>query len=152
MGEYGRIRKSHMADIDLSDSDDLHFAAGHGDLQRVQQLLTAGADINGFDDDMGWTPLHYAVVAEQYEVAKYLIEHGADVNAHHEARIGNTPLAEIADRCSLRIARLLVDAGADPTIPGWMQLTALDRARSRRRGEGPKVYELLLRTGRNRSR
>jgi hypothetical protein len=33
----------------------------------------------------------------------------------------------------------------NPTIPGWMQLTALDRARKRKRGDGPGVYELLMR-------
>jgi hypothetical protein len=45
------------------------------------------------------------------------------------------------------MARLLLDAGADPRIRGWMQLDALDRARNRQRGDGPKVYQLLLKAG-----
>jgi hypothetical protein len=57
--------------------------------------------------------------------------------------IGNSPPGDVAESCSLRIARLLVEAGADPTIPGWMQLTALDRAADRKRGDGPHVYEPL---------
>jgi len=82
---------------------------------------------------------------EHVDVAQHLIEHGADVNARHEPSLGNTPLAEVAATCSHVIAKMLVDAGADPTIPGWMQLTALDRARKRKRGDGPAVYELLVR-------
>lgn len=69
---------------------------------------------------------------------------GAKVDARDEARAGNTALAEVAAECSLEMAKALVEAGADPTIPGWMQLTALDRAKKRQRDDGPKVYELLL--------
>ena len=48
------------------------------------------------------------------------------------------------------MARLLIDAGADPTIRGWMQLNAPDRARNRTRGEGPRVYEHLVKEGNSR--
>jgi ankyrin repeat protein len=132
-------------DIDNDDvfGTELHFAAQEGSLQRVQELVANGGDINAFDE-IGKTPLHYAAESEHLEVASYLIEQGADVNAHHEPTIGNTPLREVAGSCSLRMARLLIDAGADPTVPGWMQLTALDKARERRKGEGPQVYELLV--------
>ncbi len=124
--------------------DPLHSAAQDGDLDLVKRLLAEGHDINAFDE-LGKTPLHYAVEGEQFDVARYLIEHGADVNAHHEPSIGNTPLGEVSGNCSLRIAKLLVDSGADPTIPGWMQLNALHRAEKRKRGDGPLVYELLVR-------
>ena len=72
-----------------------------------------------------------------------LLEAGADVNANEEARIGNTPLRDVADKCSLPVARLLVDSGADPRIPGWMQLTALHKAGKRKDTEGQRVYALL---------
>jgi ankyrin repeat protein len=120
-----------------------------GDLSCVQQLLNEGRDINAFDD-LGKTPLHYAVEAERFAIVEYLLQHGADVNAHHEPTIGNTPLREVADRCSLRMAAMLIDAGADPMIPGWMQITALQVAERRKRGEGPEVYRLLLQAARNR--
>ena len=48
------------------------------------------------------------------------------------------------------MAQLLVDSGADPTIPGWMQLSALDKAHGRKRGDGPTVYELLVAARRGR--
>jgi ankyrin repeat protein len=129
---------------DPFDGELLHFAAQDGNLEEVRRLVAEGRDINAFDS-LGMTPLHYAVKAEHFEVAQFLIEHGANVNAHHEPTISNTPLGDVAATCSLRMARLLVDAGADPTIRGWMQLNAIDRAESRKRGEGPDVYRLLLR-------
>jgi len=72
-----------------------------------------------------------------------LLKAGADVNAHDEENIGDTPLGRIAGDCSLETAKILVEYGADPTISGWMQLSALDRAKARKRPEGRSVYELL---------
>ena len=74
---------------------------------------------------------------------RVLLEAGADVNAHEEARIGNTPLRDVAAECSLAVATFLVDSGADPRIPGWMQLTALHKAEGRKDDEGQRVYALL---------
>jgi ankyrin repeat protein len=123
---------------------ELHDAAGHGDLDRVAALLTTGADPNMFDEE-GRTPLHHAVAREHLEVARLLLDRGADADACDESSAGNTPLREVAGTCSLAVARLLIDAGADPTIPGWMQITALDKAAARTRGDGPRVYRLLAR-------
>lgn len=129
---------------DWFDREQLHFASQDGDVNRIKELVARGWPVNAFDVDLGKTPLHYAVENERYEAAEFLIRAGADVNAHDERVIGDTPLGTVAGNCSLRMARLLVDAGADPTIPGWMQLTALDQARRRQRGDGPRVYEVLL--------
>jgi hypothetical protein len=85
-------------------------------------------------------------------VAAFLIDHGAAVNAQHEPSIGDTPLGEVAGSCSYKMASLLVAAGADPTMRGWMQLNALDRAKGRKRGDGPRVYALLVQSGSRRSR
>jgi ankyrin repeat protein len=125
------------------EKEQLHFAAQDGDLHRVKELVSNGYPINSFDKT-GKTPLHYAAENEFLGVAKFLIEAGADANAHEEVTISNTPLAEIAANCSLAMATLLIEAGADPTIRGWMQLNALDRAKNRKRGDGPDVYQLLL--------
>jgi ankyrin repeat protein len=129
--------------------EQLHFAAQDGDVNRLREVLARGHPVNAFDD-IGMTPLHYAARGEHYEAAEFLIRSGADVNAHDESRIGNTPLGQVAGECSLRMAHLLVDAGADPTIPGWMQLTALHRAENRKQGDGPQVYELLLKAAESR--
>ena len=82
-----------------------------------------------------------AVASENFEMVEFLLTSGADPNCHDEARIGETPLGEVAAKCSLRMAETLVTAGADPTIPGWVGLTALDRAAKRKKPEGKEVYE-----------
>jgi ankyrin repeat protein len=128
----------------------LHTAAERGDAGRARQLLSAGADVNAFDS-LHRTPLHYAARGEHLDLVQLLLGSGARVDAHHAPTIGNTPLGDVAATCSLAMARLLVEAGADPTIPGWMQLTALDKAAGRQRGDGPKVYELLLQSVRRKA-
>ena len=125
------------------EKEQLHFAAADGDLDRVKQLVAEGYPLDEFDD-VGKTPLHHAAEGGHFDIVRFLLEAGADVNARDEARAGNTPLAEVAQTCSLEMARILVDAGADPTIPGSMQITALLRAARRRRGDGPRVHQLLL--------
>lgn len=122
----------------------LPLAAAEGDLDRARQLLANGHDPNAFDD-LHYTPLHYAVKHEQFDMVSLLIREGANVNANNEAAIGNTPIHEHAGTCSLKMAELLLDCGADPTIRGWMQINALDIAKDRKRGDGPKVYELMKR-------
>ena len=137
-----------MPEIEATfEKDDLHFYAQDGDVQKVKELILSGAKVNSFDE-IGKTPLHYAAENEHIEVIRLLLDEGADVNAHKETYIGNTPLSEVAGSCSFDVAKILIEAGADPTIPGWMQLTALHRAEQRKKPEGKKVYELLLKTAR----
>ena len=120
----------------------LHFAAEDGDLAEVNRLLSVGYQLNEFDD-LGKTPLHYAAERGHLEVLQLLLASGADVNANDERVIGNTPLREVVGNCSFEVAKILIDAGADPTIPGWMQLTALHIARKRTKPEGLRVCQLL---------
>lgn len=122
--------------------EQLHFAAQNGDVPRVKQLLAEGSAVNAFDE-LGKAPLHYAAEKSRLEIMQLLIAAAADVNAHDERQVGNTPLGEVAGNCSVEVARLLVNAGADPTIPGWMGITALQKASGRKRPEGVKVRLLL---------
>ncbi|MBX9848132.1 MAG: ankyrin repeat domain-containing protein, partial [Rhodocyclaceae bacterium] len=50
----------------------LMLAAYNGKLPAMDFLLTAGAELN----HTGWTPLHYAVFAEQAEMVSYLLRKG----------------------------------------------------------------------------
>ncbi len=122
----------------------LHFAADEGDLNAVRSLVEEGRDINAKDADLGLTPLHYAAAGEHVDIVRFLLSAGADVNAIDEATAGDTPLGHVAQECSLEMAQILLDAGANPLIPGMMQVTPLQRAERRKRPEGRKVYELLL--------
>lgn len=132
---------------DWFERERLHRAANAGDAVLVRQLLDSGSPVNAFDE-LGKTPLHYAVLGEHFAVVELLLRSGADINAHDERVISNTPLGEASRTCSLRMARLLVESGADPMICGWMQLNALDRAEQRWRedgtgSEGQAIYYLL---------
>jgi ankyrin repeat protein len=102
-----------MSNQSQQQAETLGFAAADGDLAKVERLLNEGIDPNQFDE-IGLTPLHYAARAEHFAVVALLVARGADVNAHDPATIGNTPLCEIAARCSLPMAKLLINAGANP--------------------------------------
>ena len=97
--------------------EQLHHAASDGGLARVRELLAAKYPVNRFDD-LGKTPLHHAAEGEHLDVVDELFAAGADVDAHDERVIGDTPLGECAGSCSYELAKRLVDAGADPTILG----------------------------------
>jgi ankyrin repeat protein len=127
---------------EVFEREQLHLAAQDGDVERVAQLLKDGYQTN-FCDELGKTPLHYAVERVHLDVIRILLASGADINAHDERVIGNTPLRDVAANCSFEVAKMLIDAGADPTIPGWMQITASHKAQERTTPEGVRVRQLL---------
>lgn len=119
-----------------STSDDaeleaLLFAIGCGDVSAARRVLRQGrVDVNGADN-VGGTPLHYAlrVRGSAAEVLlDLLIDAGADVNARDRGGM-RTPL--LAHAASLRrpelVARLL-RAGAKPKGAGCTGWTALHYA------------------------
>lgn len=120
----------------------LHRAADDGDLAEIERLVAAGYDVNLFDD-MGRTPLHYAAVGGRLEAIVALLGHGALVNANDEATISETPLALAVQETSVDAVRLLLNAGADPDIVGWMGNTARSRACSRRDATGGEMCRLI---------
>jgi ankyrin repeat protein len=137
---------------DQQPDERLHYAAQDGDLDSVKELIEAGCDVNAFDHSLCKTPLHYAAAGEFLDVVELLISAGADVNAHSEADIGETPLGDVAANCSFELAQILIKGGADPTIPGWMGISALHRASKRKKPEGLKVFQMLQKEASNRSK
>jgi ankyrin repeat protein len=122
--------------------EQLHRAAREGDLAAVEDLIRKEYPVNRFDD-FGNTPLHYAVASGNLAVVDLLLKAGANVNANDERVIGNTPLSDNIDKCSFEMVKRLINAGADPIIPGWMQLTAVDRAAKRTDSDKKKIQQLL---------
>ena len=120
----------------------LHRAAYDGDLAEMRKLLERKYPVNRFDD-LGRTPLHHAVERGHVFIVEELLTAGANVNAHDVRQIGNTPLNDSIQSCTFDMAKLLVDAGADPTLPGWMGLSALDNVQKRKGLDADRIRRLL---------
>jgi ankyrin repeat protein len=120
----------------------LHQAAAEGDTEEIKRLLQSDhRKLIDVYDELSKTPLMCAAMNGHIEAVKLLLDAGADVNAHDVRRIGNTAINEVAGDGDFGMIELLLEAGADPTIRGWMNLNALDRARSRVRS--PAIYAML---------
>ena len=86
--------------------------AGTGDLAAVKLFLAAGMDVNA-RDRMGakaYTALYEASFQGHLEVVKFLVEHGAKINA--KTGHGNIALMAAASGGNLEIARYLAGKGA----------------------------------------
>jgi hypothetical protein len=98
----------------------------------AQLFLDAGADPNASSDgEHGETPLHWAASSDDVDVAKVLIDGGADIEAA-DGSIG-TPLANAVGYGCWHVARLLVGRGA--RVPTLWQAAAL--------GMTATVHELM---------
>ena len=91
----------------------LHLAVccKDADLSFIEHLIQKGADVNFKNTSDGWRSLHYAISCGSDDMARLLIEQGADVNAI--ADDGTTPLILAAKNDSVFIAKLLLEKGAD---------------------------------------
>ena len=103
---------------------DIHSAAFMGNLKAIEQHITAGSDLNIKELLGGSTPLITAAVFGKTEVAKALIEAGANVNIKNNE--GSTALHTAAFFCRTEIVKALLDKGADKTLKNNMGSTALE--------------------------
>lgn len=103
---------------------DIHTAVASGNEAALRQHIAAGTDINTKDPFGGSSPLISAAVFGQTEIARILIESGADLNFRNKD--GSTALISAAFFGRPEIVRLLVDAGADKTIENKYGATAYE--------------------------
>src|SRR6266403_891490 len=101
----------------------LHSAALYGDLEMVQELLAYEVDVN-VQWDNGWTPLLDAaldnsrhtrihnIVQSPLDVARILIDHGAEINAR-STEDSWTPLHLAAKNGGVEFVRVLLEHGAN---------------------------------------
>ncbi|MFO0957833.1 MAG: ankyrin repeat domain-containing protein [Isosphaeraceae bacterium] len=107
----------------------LHFAAGRGYADMVQELLRRGAEVNP-RDYQGKTPLHWAAQGGFYEVVDALITRGADLFALDDQ--GWTPLVLSAMRGGepySRVANLLLERGARLDLLSAVNLGKFEEAK-----------------------
>jgi uncharacterized protein len=85
----------------------LQSALANGHQGIAMKLIDAGAPING--PEAGWTPLHYAAYNGLPEIARILLERGADPNAHTSD--GKTPLDMAREKGNKEVAEMLHEVG-----------------------------------------
>lgn len=90
----------------------LGLATFFGHAETVDALLAAGAEVNAaYRETMKLTPLGSAIAVGRTDIARTLIDHGANVNAKAENDL--TPLHTATARGNIESATLLLDHGAE---------------------------------------
>lgn len=119
-------------------------AAWYGDLEKIQELLDNGEDVNSRNES-GETALHWSAYHSRTDVMQFLIEREADVNA--KDKFGRTPLmvaVSIDSGEEIELINFLLMKGADPNLRDQWNNTALHIAA----GVGsPEVIKALLEKG-----
>lgn len=124
--------KQQINDTELSGYTPLHVAASNGNVQAVEMLLKAGADVNALTSLLN-TPLIESfpvssklsrdLINRHTRIVELLINAGSDVNARNQQ--GNTPLHFAALIKVPEVADILLKAGADPNAKNNDKLTPL---------------------------
>jgi len=130
---------------------DIWTAASQGNLEAVRRHIDAGVDVDATFiapgiPASGATPLHLAVLADQAEIAEFLIERGATLGARAGDEYGGTPLHWSAALGRVEMARRLIDAGADVNAPdnhGYTPLDATHYDRETQKAAKLRISELL---------
>ena len=101
----------------------LSGACENKDPYLVKFLLATGAKANGKDHFYSNSPLHFACTGE---IARLLLEAGADINAKNEK--DDTPIHAAAHAGRAVLVQFLVNAGVNPDCRGHVGTTALHYA------------------------
>ena len=106
----------HGANVNARDNSGmtpLHLASGgrNPSYDLIQQLVAKGADVNA-RLDRGLTALHWVATSDDIQAAKFLIDHGADLNAIDKVGYGTVLHMAINSGRSEAMAILLVESGA----------------------------------------
>jgi uncharacterized protein len=121
------------AKISFDDANLLCNSAYNGKIDSVKWLLAHGENANFSFTNTGENALHYTIsktseIADREEIVKVLIAAGTDVNKKtlvgkptlcfmRDAYLkGETPLHRAAAYGNVTIIKMLLDAGADPSI------------------------------------
>ncbi len=103
---------------------DIHTAVLYGNIDAVEQHIKAGTNLNTKEPLGGSTPLISAITFNHTEIAKSLINAGADLEIQNND--GSSPLHVAAFFCRVELVQLLVDAKVDQSKKNKFGATALE--------------------------
>jgi ankyrin repeat protein len=81
---------------------------------EIQKIINSGANVNAIND-IGFTPLHIAVVYDRPEIVKLLLKNGANIDAVTKNK-ENTSLHLAITMNNSNMVRILIQKGADVTL------------------------------------
>ena len=102
-------------DADWERMPPIHRAVYEGDAAKVKALLEAGADPNRLMGVREERPLRIAAQQNSLRIAQLLLRHGADVDG--ESAIAGTAMEAAIRHAHVKMVKLLLDYGADPSGP-----------------------------------
>jgi ankyrin repeat protein len=127
-------------------AEEIHDAVMASDLNKVRALIETNPSLLESKDNRGLPPLHIACEYGKVDIANFLIDKGADVNAMDNANY--SPLIRAClfrDHQDLALLQRLIDKGADVNwLGGYNGNTALHFAAHR---GGLDVAKLLIENG-----
>jgi uncharacterized protein len=109
-------------------SVDIHTAVVTDNRDAIKQHIAAGSNINEKDPYGGSSPLISAALFGKKEIAKLLIDAGADVNFQNNE--GSTALHTAAFFCRPEIVKMLLEKNVDKTIKNKYSSTAYESVAS----------------------
>lgn len=112
-----------------------------GEFGHVLELILDGAELDT-RTHKGWTALTYAVKHQEYEIARQLLDSGANPNPVVSYDMEDAPLALAAHQGDFDLVRLLIAHGADPDI--YSGIFALRAEGYARRAGHHNISEFLL--------
>jgi len=90
--------------------DEIHDAVRSGNLEKIRTLLESHSEWLNSPDQNRRTPLHLALESGHINIARHLIDQGADINLKDTDRA--TPLHNAAYLGNLEVVDLLLKKGA----------------------------------------
>lgn len=97
-----------------------------GDVEQAKALADAEPQLVDTVGSSGHTPLYAAVCGGSVELARMLLDRGADPEG--KTKFGEAPLHAAANRGGVAMIKLLLERGADPSPRNSLNWTPLHRA------------------------
>lgn len=120
----------------------IHRAAFEGDLEKVKIIISRDhAQVNILDNS-DQSPLYYASAAGHTEIVKFLLAHGANIEAGNDK--DETPLAKAARFNHYDTVKTLLEHGAETNCRDFLGRTPLHEATVQ---SGKEMIDLLISYG-----